>query len=126
MKRLALVTFIAIGLAARAEAGPITFDAANGNMSARVSFDVVDSKLVVTLTNTSLFGAVVPTDILTAVFFDIYGLSYSMTPLSALLGTNSEILNGAQTANVGGEWAYAAGIGGKRLKARTTASVRPG
>ncbi|HEX2343216.1 MAG TPA: XDD4 family exosortase-dependent surface protein [Vicinamibacterales bacterium] len=115
MKRLALLTVFvfALGLAARAEAGPLTLDATNGsNLSAQVIFDVVGgTNLQVTLTNTSLFGAVVPADILTAVFFDLTGVG-TLTPLSAVVAPGS-ILNDDPATNVGGEWAYSSGIGGK-------------
>jgi hypothetical protein len=113
MKRLALVTLLAIGLTARAEASPIILDAASGNLSARVTFEAQGSYLIVTLTNTALVGASVPADILTAVFFDIYGLTSGLTAVSALLGGASEILHDNPTTNVGGEWAYASGIAGK-------------
>jgi hypothetical protein len=112
MKRLALVTLVAIGLAARAEADPITYSATSGTLSAAVSFNTAGSNLIVTLTNTALVGAVVPVDILTAVFFDMTGFVGSLTPISALLAPGSSILWDDPTSNVGGEWAYASGIGG--------------
>jgi hypothetical protein len=113
MKRLAFVTLVAIGLAVRAEAGPITYSATSGALSAEVAFNTAGSNLIVTLTNTALVGAVVPVDILTAVFFDMTGFDGGLTPVSALLAPGSSILLDDPTSNVGGEWAYAGNIAGK-------------
>ncbi len=79
-------------------------------LSATATFTVdASGNLIVTLANTG-GNAVAPSDVLTAVFFT---LNASLTPTSALLG-ESLILHGATPpdGNVGGEWAYEAGLAG--------------
>jgi hypothetical protein len=65
--------------------------------------------LTVTLTNTSLSDVLVPTDVLTAVFFTLSG-NPSLTPVSAVLAPGSTVfydLQGQPAGGVvGGEWAY--------------------
>ena len=56
-----------------AEAAPITFSGSSGTRAASVTFDTSGTNLIVTLTNTSAFDALVPIDILTAVFFSLAG-----------------------------------------------------
>jgi hypothetical protein len=110
MKRLALLTLFTVALAARAEAGPITWS--SGDPSASLDFSIVNGNLQVTLTNTSMVGARVPTDILTGVFFDLGDYAGALNPVSALLG-GSQVVGGPDGGgNVGGEWAYAGNIGG--------------
>lgn len=80
------------------------------SLSATATFTVNGSgQLVVTLTNTGA-NAVAPSDVLTALFFDIDG---DLSPLSAeLLG--STIMHGDTPAdgNVGGEWALGSSLSG--------------
>jgi hypothetical protein len=114
MKRLVLITLIAVGLSTPSAASPITFTGASGNLAASVSFEVKDSTLEIILTNTSLVGALVPSDILTAVFFDLTDFTGGLDPYSAVLNTGSSVLNGVSDPGgvVGGEWAYAEDIEG--------------
>ena len=113
MKRLALFTVLALSLTARAQAAPLSFDAASGNLAASVVFNLSGSTLTVTLTNTSLFDTLVPADVLTGVFFDIDSAPVTLTPGSAVLGAGSSVLWGTTDPGevVGGEWAYAGYIG---------------
>jgi hypothetical protein len=113
MKRLALFTVLALSLTAKAQAVPITFSAASGNLAASVVFTTDGSNLVVTLTNTSAFDVLAPADLLTGVFFD-FASPVTLTRASAVLGPGSSVLNGGSDAGgvVGGEWAYTSGIGG--------------
>ncbi len=55
----------------------------NGSLSASANFNLTGNVLTVTLTNTSAADVLVPTDVLTAVFFNGNG---TLTPVSALLG----------------------------------------
>jgi hypothetical protein len=104
------------------EATPITFTASGTNsntgqnLSASVTFDTDTSgNLIVTLTNTSTADVVAPSDVLTAVFFNISG-DPTLTGSSALLNSGSTVLFAPSTPvsgtlspsgpNVGGEWAY--------------------
>ncbi|CAG1002227.1 hypothetical protein PHYC_02978 [Phycisphaerales bacterium] len=94
----------------------VTFSA--GDASGRNASAVFDlqggSMLVVTLTNDTMDDVLAPVDILTALFFDVDGASVSLTPVSALLNAGSVAVFASQPAggNVGGEWAYGAGIAG--------------
>jgi hypothetical protein len=59
-----------------AAAASITYSFSSGPLSATALFEKSGSNLVITLTNTSLADATVPTDILTAVYFEITGESH--------------------------------------------------
>src|SRR5262245_58688626 len=52
-----------------ASADEVTFSGSSGTLSAEVTFQTSGGNLIVTLTNTSTTDAMVPTDILTGVFF---------------------------------------------------------
>jgi len=99
-------------LSASALAGPITYSFSSGNRSATAEFAKSGSNLVVTLTNTSTADALVPTDVLTGVFFDVIG-NLSLTRTSALVPLTSAVRLGGTGADitpgdrvVGGEWSY--------------------
>src|SRR5262245_31218702 len=86
----------------------------SGSLSASADFTLDGGNLSVVLTNTSAADVLVPTQVLTAVFFDIAGVG-ALTPVSALLSDGSTVFYGPAPAdgkNVGGEWAYKAGIAG--------------
>jgi len=96
----------------RAGAAPITFTASSGDLAASAVFDISGTNLLVTLTNTSPFDVLVPTDVLTAVFFDITD-DPALTSVSATLASGSTVWFGSNGGgNVGGEWAYAHGLSG--------------
>jgi hypothetical protein len=85
---------------------------ASGNaLAASANFTVSAGNLVVTLCNTSTDDTTLPTDVLTAVFFDIAG-NPTLTPVSALLEAGSTVIYDSQPAGgvVGGEWAYGNGL----------------
>lgn len=115
-RRLAVVvTATALGLAAvPARSTPVTFsgtgtDWFNRPLAAAVSFDVVNNNnLQVILTNTSLSDVFEPSQVLTAVFFDLLGVP--LTPVSAQLTDGSQVFYDRDgqppQGNVGGEWAY--------------------
>jgi hypothetical protein len=95
---------------------PSLFTFSSGTRAASVDFSQSGGNLIVTLTNTYAGDALVPADMLTANFIDISG-GVTLTPLSALLPAGSSIINDAAcdtpctgATNVGGEWAYAAGL----------------
>ena len=112
MRRLTLFTALILALAARAQASPITYTGTSGTRAAAVTFDTSGSNLIVTLTNTSLFDALVPTDLLTGVFFDYLDGPLTLNRVSAVLNAGSSVLyDSAPGGVVGGEWAYADGIG---------------
>ncbi len=86
-----------------------------GGRKASVTFDNVEISgthyLQVTLTNTGHYNASKPTDILTAVFFNIQGSNPTLTRFSATLAPGSTVkdINPDPTV-IGGEWAYKAGL----------------
>jgi len=89
---------------------------AEADLSASAAFSVVGgTNLQVVLTNTSTDDVLVPSEVLTAVFFDVLGVG-ALTPVSALLTAGSSVFfdSDGQPAggNVGGEWEYLAGLAG--------------
>jgi hypothetical protein len=110
-KQLVLLLAIAL-LPIRAIATPITYSFTSGGYGASVEFAQSGSDLIVTLTNTGTADALVPTDILTAVYFDVAG-SPSLSRTSAVVPLGSDVFeigNGSLHTPgdrvVGGEWAY--------------------
>jgi len=93
-------------------ATPVLFSGSSGGLSATVSFDIVGSQLQVVLSNTSIGDVLVPSDVLTAVFFNIAG-NPLLTRNSAISGGSTYVgptnVSGAGTV-VGGEWAYLTGL----------------
>lgn len=76
-----------------------------GDLSAQAVFtDAGGGTLQVLLTNTSTADALVPTDILTAVFFNVG--SQTLTPVSASLNGSTVFYGPNGGGDVGGEWAY--------------------
>jgi hypothetical protein len=99
---------VSLMLSATAARADMTSTFSQGDLAASAKFAVSGSNLVVTLTNTSTADVLVPTAVLTAVFFDLPG-GITLSPLSALLGTGSTVFFGPTNGgDVGGEWAYAA------------------
>ena len=89
-------------------AAGIVFGSSSGSRAATAGFDVVGGGLEVVLSNTSLADTLVPSDVLTGVFFDITG-NPALTRISAITGgptyRGTTFISGAGAA-VGGEWAY--------------------
>jgi hypothetical protein len=112
---LCVFAFMALPRAARATS--ITFASTTVSSSASVTFATTgtSNQLQVTLTNTWLGDADEPTDLLTAVFFDLSG-NPTLTKVSAVLAPGSTVLYGDGTDTdptpadgVGSEWAYRGG-----------------
>jgi hypothetical protein len=114
MRSILLKSASALCVAAsmNAVAGPVLFTGGSGGLAATVSFDLVGSQLQVVLSNTSTGDVLVPSDALTAVFFNIAG-NPLLTRNSAISGgptyLGSTNVSGAGTV-VGGEWAYLNGL----------------
>lgn len=115
-----LVGFSA-GLFAVAAQSAVIFTGSAGSRSASAEFDLTGTTLTVTLTNTSAADALVPIDILTALFFNVAG-NPALTRTSATTGGNTflggALVSGAGTA-VGGEWAYLNSLVGAPLGANS-------
>ncbi|MGQ0793006.1 MAG: XDD4 family exosortase-dependent surface protein [Deltaproteobacteria bacterium] len=119
-KLLAFCVFTLAIASSAAIAAPITFtgnEVGAGNdgetLSATATFDNVGGNLVITLTNTGTYDTNNPADILTAVFFTLSG-DPTLTPISVMVAAGSTAFfePAPSGGNVGGEWAYANGIGG--------------
>jgi hypothetical protein len=116
----ALLTLALVLAAVPAWGASVTYSFSNGNRAASAEFVKSGSDLIVTLTNTSTADAMVPTDILTAVFFNIPAdpllvrTSAVVVPGSVLVGGTGlpatslvpAIAAALASGNVGGEWAY--------------------
>jgi hypothetical protein len=118
MKIDKVLAVVALALAPLpAVAGPVTYSFADGDRSASAEFVRSGGNLIVTLTNTSSADVLVPTDVLTAVFFQVDG-NPTLTRTSALVPLASSVRVGGSGADatppdrvVGGEWAYRNGFG---------------
>jgi hypothetical protein len=105
--------------AGQAVALPITYSGSSTNpdggatLNATVTFDVSGTNLMVTLTNTSTQDVTRPSDVLTAVFFDITP-NMALTRDSAVVAPGSTVLFGGTDPGgvVGGEWAYKDSLSG--------------
>lgn len=91
------------------------FTGSSGNLAASADFSISGSTLTVVLTNTSSSDVLVPSDVLTAVFFDISG-NPTLTSVSAVLTGGSTVFydpDGQPAGGVvGGEWGYDTGLSG--------------
>jgi hypothetical protein len=107
---VAMLVTVATSLSATA--APVVFSGSSGSRAALVNFSVSGSQLEVTLSNISASDVLVPTDVLTGVFFNVLG-DPSLMRVSAItggptyMGTTS--VSGAG-APVGGEWSYLNGL----------------
>jgi hypothetical protein len=98
---------VALALVGTASAGSETFTGSSGGLSASAQFTLTGSTLTVVLTNTSTGDVLVPTDVLTALWFNNTNL---LTPVSASLN-GSTVYYGTIT-NDGNGWGYYSGLGG--------------
>jgi hypothetical protein len=94
-------------------ASPVELNGSAGDLAGSALFEVVGNELHVTLTNTSTSDVMIPTQVLTALFFDS-DITLSLTPVRAVVPGGSEVLfGGTDPGNeVGGEWAYQSGLVG--------------
>lgn len=119
--RFALLAVTGLAIAASSANAAVTFNFSSGARSAQAVFNTSGSNLIITLTNTSMADALVPTDILTALFFNVSGGAISLSPVSAVLNPGSSIVgkSGAvpspstEPGNaISSEWSYRGGISG--------------
>ncbi len=116
MSRGVIASILLAGVCAGSARGAVVFTGAdNAGKSAMAEFSVNGAgELVVTLTNTSLNDVLVPSDVLTALLFDISGAGVPLTRTSAVLGAGSTVFydpDGQPAGGVvGGEWAYRGGL----------------
>ncbi len=102
------------------QASPISYTSSNGSLAAEATFTLTGDTLTVLLRNTSTADVLVPTDVLTGVFFDT---THSLTPVSASL--NGSAVQYGSLTNVGDGWGYAAGVSavGKNSAISATGAV---
>jgi hypothetical protein len=115
MVRAMIAVAAVAGLAAAVQANPaVTFTGNAGARAAQADFSVSGSNLVVRLTNTATADVMVPSDVLTAVFFDISGPAIGLSRISGVLAAGSQVFydpDGQPAGGViGGEWAYLGGL----------------
>lgn len=107
----ALAGLATMSAVSAANASTITYGFSSGTRAATAQFTVSGNQLTITLTNTSMYDVLVPTDVLTAVYFDWTAppaFPGGFTTGGAVLAPGSTVQGAAQPAggSVGGEWAY--------------------
>ena len=109
MTRTSCLVVAALALFAGTANASVLVSGTNGNRAAEAEFSVSGTNLVIRLSNSSTFDSMVPSDVLTSVFWDISGSPIALTRVSVVLGNTSTIVgsSGTDPGNVvGGEWAY--------------------
>jgi hypothetical protein len=83
-----------------------TWSSSDGRLSAQAEFQASGADLIVILTNTATSPAEVPTDVLTAVYFELDS-PITLTPVSGMLNGSIVLNNGPDGGgNVGGEYGF--------------------
>ena len=95
----------------------LVFTGSSGSLSAEAEFSLSGSTLTVTLRNTSLADVLIPTDVLTGVFFTT---AHTLTPVSASLG-GSTVYYGS-ISDLGGGWGYASPVSAQGENSAISAS----
>lgn len=103
---LAALLLVGLGLSVSAWADSATFTGTDGVYSASAIFTQIGNTLVVTLQNTSAADVLVPTDVLTGVFFKN---AFALTPVSASLVAGDTVWYGSLT-DPGDGWGYGFGV----------------
>jgi hypothetical protein len=96
----------------------VTYSASSGGLAASATFDLTGSTLTVTLANTATSDVLVPTDVLTAVFFDT---THVLTHDTASLN-GSSVYYGSIVNNIGEGWQYSGGISAHGMNAGISAT----
>lgn len=108
-----LVLILGVLCCTLASATPITFNGSQDNLAASVTFDKCGSALCATLSNTSTHDVLVPTDVLTGVYWKS-SVPLNLTAFSVVLSPGSHVNFGTTDPGgvVGGEFAYVPGLVG--------------
>ena len=101
-----LLLLVAGSSRVQADVPSVMYTGSSGSLAATAEFSLTGNTLTVTLTNTSLADVLVPTDVLTGVFFNT---TSTLTPNSAALN-GSTVNYGSVNNNVGEGWAFNSGI----------------
>ncbi len=83
----------------------ITFSGSSGTLSASAAFDLTGNTLNLILTNTSSADVLVPSDVLSGLFFNT---THTLTPIAASL--NGSTVSYGSMSQVGAGWQYKTGI----------------
>jgi hypothetical protein len=83
----------------------VVYTGSSGSLAASADFELSGNTLTVTLTNTSKADVLVPTDVLTGLFFNT---THVLTPISAALNNSTAFYS--TLGNVGNGWGYASGV----------------
>lgn len=109
IKTCILFFALAFGLGAA-----VVFSESGGTRAAQVSFDLCNggTQLCGTLSNTSLFDVLDPTEVLTGFFWEYDGDLSGMTKIEVKISTGSSVVHGGTDPGgvVGGEWAFVPGL----------------
>lgn len=119
-KRICVTIGLAVlflGAGSRVALADLTFQGSSGNLAASAVFSLTGSTLTVTLANTSTHDVLVPTDVLTGVFFNT---THKLTPVSASLN-GSSVYYGTLT-NAGDGWGYASGVAAQGFNSAVSAT----
>src|SRR5436309_13095330 len=126
---LAVVCFGAISVFSTMGA-PVTFEGTDSHgRDAWVQFSGSGGTLVINLQNKATYDAMDPTDMLTAIFFNLRA-GYTLSPVSAAVAAGSTVIN-TLTGNanylpsgtaLGAEWAYASSLNVGGLNAGTSST----
>ncbi|MGH7244208.1 MAG: XDD4 family exosortase-dependent surface protein [Phycisphaerales bacterium] len=118
-KNVLALAALAAGLVVTSPANAaVTYSFTSGGLGASVEFSTLGTDLIVRLTNTGTADVLVPTDVLTAVYFKVSGAALSLTRTSAKLAAGSSVVGTLPSPatdpgadGVGGEWAYTPIVG---------------
>lgn len=90
----------------------VVFGSTSASLAATASFNIIGGELEMVLSNTSTADTLVPSDVLTGVFFNLAG-NPALTRLSAVADgptyRGTTLVSGAGTV-LGGEWGYRNGL----------------
>ena len=118
-RRAVCIVLLLAFAAATSWAEPVVITGSSGSLQATLRFEMVEGQLWITLSNTSEADALVPTDMLGGVFFDVAN-NPTLTPVWARVDTGSCLIYPTDAGctspaevgpvydnlNIGGEWNY--------------------
>ncbi len=105
-KRFAILAVVTLFLLAGSQVAfaDLLFTGSSGSLAASANFNITGNTLTITLTNTSPADVLIPSDVLTGLFFNTGGVSL-VTPASASLN-GSTAYYGSTTNGPGEGWVY--------------------
>ena len=107
MRKFASMLVICLAMAVPAFGDTMWFTGSSGSLSAEALFSLSGNTLTITLTNSSKADVLVPSDVLTGVFFNT---THTLTPVSVVLGAGSSAVYGSVVNDIGEGWQYKSGV----------------